>query len=663
MIVVEFHVGYGVIALLGAFVRDPSLGIRTAGRRLALSHVLVAAVPLVLLGGLWGLTTVLGVNNDRALIATRLIEAEGRRWERRLLDRLQAGGPWLAAAADSADWPGDTRAWIARGGTLTRVRGEPVAGEERLRSWADSLGRLPRSGFVSLDDTLWFGAAAVDSARGRTVALVLLPAARVLEGEPARAAGARLTMPLEPQHAAAVFDGAPPVDSGAGPRDSALAAGRVPLTHDDSLKLDQIRRVTRRLGIPDSAIRADRPRPGRVRSTTSSDTIDVSRSDPFRFGALLDGHALARGLTYENGRWVRQRALLAARVPPGDVLAGFYHSVRENPLGVLPIVVIAFVTGLVVLVVAFDVTMVANMGRSITRAIGALRGGAARLEAGDLTHRIELKGEDDLWATAAAFNQAMAGLERARKLEQERVRLESELALARQIQARLLPAGPPRVSGFEIAGLSESARQVGGDYFDHLAVDARRVLLVIADVSGKGVPAALLMSGFRASLMSQDLRAWDPVALADHLNDFLVRSVEPGKFVTAFLGFADAGAGTLDYVNAGHNPPVLWRAGGGHELLSEGGAMLGILPGAPFTPGRTRFSPGDLLVLYTDGVTEGANATGEMWGDERLIEAIAGGRARPCADLARGIADRVRGFEGAQGPADDVTLLIARRTE
>ncbi len=316
------------------------------------------------------------------------------------------------------------------------------------------------------------------------------------------------------------------------------------------------------------------------------------------------------------------------------------------------------------LVVAFfDIGMVVGMGRSITAAIQALKGGAEKLEIGDLAHRIAVEGDDDLWSVAGAFNQAMAGFERSRELEQERARLENELALARQIQARLLPAGPPAIAGFEIAGHYDPARQVGGDYFDHLDLGGGRVLLVIADVSGKGVPASLLMSGFRASLMSQagDLTAGDPVALSGHLNDFLVRSVESGKFVTAFLAFADARANALHFVNAGHNPPLLLRGDGSHASLEAGGLMLGVLPGAPYESARTSFAPGDLLLLYTDGVVEGANARQELWGDDRLLATVRRCAGRPSREVVDTIASEVRAFEGDAGPADDITLLAARR--
>jgi sigma-B regulation protein RsbU (phosphoserine phosphatase) len=233
--------------------------------------------------------------------------------------------------------------------------------------------------------------------------------------------------------------------------------------------------------------------------------------------------------------------------------------------------------------------------------------------------------------------------------------------VARRIQARLLPDSPPRVPGLEIAGHYEPAREVGGDYFDHVAIGDGRVLLVIADVSGKSVPAALIMSGFRAALLSQDLARGEPAVLAGRLNDLLHASLEPGKFVTAFLGFLDGRSGRFVYVNAGHNPPLVIRRDGSHAALDQGGTLLGIQPSSVYAQGEIVLAPGEMVALYTDGVTEGADPTGQQWGDGRLIEMLRNGRSEPCAALAQRIASAVRAFEGAPGATDDITLLIARR--
>jgi len=184
---------------------------------------------------------------------------------------------------------------------------------------------------------------------------------------------------------------------------------------------------------------------------------------------------------------------------------------------------------------------------------------------------------------------------------------------------------------------------------------------VIADVSGKGVPASLLMSAFRAALVSQDLASTEPTVVAGRLNDFLHASVEPGKFVTAFVAFLEAPTGRLVYVNAGHNPPLLLRADGSTAWLTEGGTILGIQPASAFAAGETVLGPGDLLALYTDGVTEGADASGDMWGEERLVEAIRRRAPLGAAAIVSETVTEVRDFEGETGPADDITMLVAKR--
>jgi sigma-B regulation protein RsbU (phosphoserine phosphatase) len=149
--------------------------------------------------------------------------------------------------------------------------------------------------------------------------------------------------------------------------------------------------------------------------------------------------------------------------------------------------------------------------------------------------------------------------------------------------------------------------------------------------------------------------------MATRLNEFLVKSVEPGRFVTAFLGFLDAASGRFVYVNAGHNPTVLVRKSGAVEMLSQGGLILGIMPDSAFEAGEATLAPGDLVALYTDGVTEGANAAHEQWGEERLIAALRANASEPAATIAARIVREVRAFEGESGPADDITLLVARR--
>ncbi len=622
---------YGFVAAAVRVIRDPSLGIRTVSRRLALSHVLVVGVPLVLVGCLWLATTVLGVNADRAMVATRAIEAEGDALASGLELALAAPGgaePALAVwtASEATRWP-RLSVWTRRDSTWRLALGPGIAGADTLRGWPDSLGVLPASGLVALGDSVILGAAA-RGAGTVSAAIAIAPSSALLTGMPRRIAGADIVL-----YTSVVRTSRGGVSVGG----SQPRRGPVAVT-SDTVKTS-----------------------GNVTLSAGGETYVAGKRGTSFWQVITGGYSNARGIARRNGRWEPAKYLVSTRLDPASAVMGLRESARQNPIGILPLVLLSLLTALVVTVVGFDLLIVTNMGRSITTAIRALRGGTERLQAGDLAHRIAVEGHDDLWDVAGAFNDAATGLERARVIEQERNRFESELSVARQIHARLLPAAPPAVPGLEIAGLSESAREVGGDYYDHIDLGDGRVLLVVADVSGKGVPAALLMSGFRASLTSQELHATGMADLGGRLNDFVVRSVDPGKFITAFLAVLDGRDGRLEYVNAGHNPPVLLRPDGTHESLVTGGLILGVLAGTPFERGIATLAPGDLVVLYTDGVTEGTNADDELWGDERLLASLRRRAHEPVATLVAGIAAEVRAFEGERGPADDITLLAARR--
>lgn len=619
MYVALFHALAGVVALFAGFVRDPTLGIRRVGRRLALSHLLVVLVPLALTVLLWAVTTIVGVGSERARVAARVMEDHAHELQQGMRAALDLGDEAPAALRRLAMSRGDSahgaRAWSYERGRRTRVLGAPLRGDSLLSAWFAAADTVPRAGFLGFAGEYWIAALAGDPAA--RAALVLLPAYPIADSVDARHVGGEIFLL-----------------GNVGEGDVVIAAGD-----------------------------ARAPQRPRVQIQLPTDTIEANPypDDTTRGAFIPSGQTLSRGAMLRNGAWRRAPFVVAVTISPRQVLGELFTRARENEIDIVPVVFVLFFAVLFALVAAFDFVMVINMGRNIAGAIGALRTGAQRLEAGDLAHRIPVRGDDDLWGVAGAFNQAAGGLERARELEKERDRLESELALARRIQSRLLPAMAPDVAGWEIAGASESARQVGGDYYDHIDLGGGRMVLVIADVSGKGVPAALLMSAFRAALVSQDLSEPEPSRLAGRLNGFLHQSVEPGRFVTAFVAFLDTASGRLVYVNAGHNPPYIVRADGRDEELSEGGTILGILAESPFTSGETTLAPGDTLALYTDGVTEGANAAGEMWGEARLLEALREGRTTPVPDLVRQLVDTVRAFEGDQGPADDITLLLARR--
>ena len=233
--------------------------------------------------------------------------------------------------------------------------------------------------------------------------------------------------------------------------------------------------------------------------------------------------------------------------------------------------------------------------------------------------------------------------------------------MAHEIQTRLLPSAPPALDRLELAGLSIPARQVGGDYFDYLVLDQGLIGLAIADVSGKGAPAALLMSSFRASLRTQDLATLGPAEVLGRLNRFIHASVDPGKFITAFLGVIDPATGTMRYANAGHDPPLVVKEDGVIEELTGGGLILGMLPQIAYEEAQAELALGSLIAVFTDGVTEAQNTEGEFFGTERLRETLKANRKRPCGEVVREIVGATQSFSEPAAQADDITMILARR--
>jgi len=372
------------------------------------------------------------------------------------------------------------------------------------------------------------------------------------------------------------------------------------------------------------------------------------------------GVALLRAQAWTEGQWKERPVLLWAQVGFLYTIRGVASNVRENPSNIMALIFLAVVALLFVLVEILTLGLVTAMGRSILRALNSLRQGTARLRSGNLRYRIPIEGRDDLWDVAESFNQMAEDLSRARELEIEKERMEGELAIARSIQSRLLPAESPTFPRADLAGLSLPAREVGGDYYDVLKLSDHEVGLIVADVSGKGVGAALLMSSFRAALLSQDLRVHGPAVTMQRINGFLHRSIEPGRFVTAFLCVLDVGRGRISYANAGHNQPLLVRATGEISMLREGGLVLGMFGDTPYRQVDIDVDPGDLLVLYTDGLTEAVNEEEEFYGEERLIDCLRRHPQVSCRDALRSIMTEVRAFTEGTGLPDDLTVLLAR---
>ena len=245
----------------------------------------------------------------------------------------------------------------------------------------------------------------------------------------------------------------------------------------------------------------------------------------------------------------------------------------------------------------------------------------------------------------------------------QRDELAQEIELAAQVQQRLLPARPPVMNGFDIAGQMIAARTVGGDYFDYINLPAGDLGLVVADVSGKGVAAALLMSSVEMALRIDAPSASHTNQVVRDLNKVLAHVTDAERYVTLFYGKLDVSQCLLEYTNAGHLPPLLVRQGTREPAwLEAGGTVTGLFPEAAYDCGQVRLEPGDTLILYTDGVTEATNAAGEQFTVERLVALVRENPTSSAQDLVETILKAVGEFRGANALEDDLTLMVLRVT-
>jgi serine phosphatase RsbU (regulator of sigma subunit) len=237
--------------------------------------------------------------------------------------------------------------------------------------------------------------------------------------------------------------------------------------------------------------------------------------------------------------------------------------------------------------------------------------------------------------------------------------MERELEIAREVQRELLPRTFPEVEGLELAGACHPAIGVGGDYYDFLTFGDQKVGLVIADVSGKGIPAALLMAGLQGSVRSTAAPGTPPSEVNSRLNEMLYRSSSSSRYATLFYGLYDARQRTLSYCNAGHVPALHFGAGGPVRLKADG-IPIGMFPGYEYGQGHRTLKGGDLLAMFTDGIIESPNAQGQEFGEERLIELLTNNRERDLNDIVLMVLQDVTRWTGGAPPFDDATIVLAR---
>lgn len=245
----------------------------------------------------------------------------------------------------------------------------------------------------------------------------------------------------------------------------------------------------------------------------------------------------------------------------------------------------------------------------------------------------------------------------------EKQRHEKELGLARAIQRRLLPASPPIVPGYEIAVLSDPCYHVGGDYYDFLNLGPQSLLLVIADVQGKGISSALVMSNLQATLRALVMHLHSLEVLAFSLNEMLYNDAQAGKYLSLFLALVDTRRNLMHYINAGHVPPILVRAGTGEvKLLEEGGTVIGLFPQADYRRGSVKLNAGDVLVCCTDGILDIADESNEEYGGNRLAECVRRHREKSAPAIVDAVLSEVASYSTASMNVDDKVLMVMKVT-
>ncbi len=271
--------------------------------------------------------------------------------------------------------------------------------------------------------------------------------------------------------------------------------------------------------------------------------------------------------------------------------------------------------------------------------------------------------QEDLELLTVMANVAAIRIEHARLalVEQSEKLMESELAQASEIQQSLLPAEAPALEGYDLAGYNLPCRTVGGDYYDFLPYKDGRLALAVGDVSGKGMPAALLMSSLQARVQMLVESSADPASAVTTLNRNLAERSPLGKFITFFYGVLDPSTGRLEYSNAGHNYPLLLRADGRVEQLTGSGMVMGVFAAGQYELKEITLNTGDTLALFSDGVTEAVTCSGEEFGEVGLTRYLTDHSSESCMHVVTQLANYVRNWSGNSALADDFTIMLVRR--
>ncbi len=358
-----------------------------------------------------------------------------------------------------------------------------------------------------------------------------------------------------------------------------------------------------------------------------------------------------------------------------------FEAVGKNASIFLTVLTVIGVVLLIIELIALFIGL--RLTRTITRSVAELYDATEHINKGDFHHRIQVKSRDQLAALEGAFNSMTTSIEALIKEQKEKQKLESELAIAQEVQALLFPREVNQTESLEMHGICRPARTVSGDYYDFLQLGQNQIGLAVGDISGKGISAALLMAtvhafvraytieealqeakvgaaaGRSSVMLSHPGEHLPPATLLSLLNEQLYRSTPASKYATMFLGFYDGMRRRLTYSNAGHLPPFLICSDGSYRKLGDGGMVVGLFGGVSYENDTVDLSSGDIIVAYSDGVTEPENEYGEF-GEERLAQIVRENSGLPLPRIADAVITAVIDWIGGAEQPDDITVVLAR---
>jgi phosphoserine phosphatase RsbU/P len=365
----------------------------------------------------------------------------------------------------------------------------------------------------------------------------------------------------------------------------------------------------------------------------------------------------------------------------------FAFSGQYGSIIITVLIVIAIVFGIIELIALF---FGVGLTRTITSSVYNLYNATEHINRGDLRHRIQVRNQDQLAALQTAFNSMAANLEQLIQEQKEKQRLESELAIAQEVQATLFPREQLEMSSLEVHGICRPARTVSGDYYDFLPAGNGQLGIAVGDISGKGISAALLMATIHSAVRAYEFGripsrehqvpvgaaaivgghvsgssfpatalTESPANMMELLNRHLYHSTPSEKYATLFFGIYDGSTRRLTYTNAGHLPPIIISQDGSVRQLEISGLVIGLFDGITYSDSHADLRAGDIFVAYSDGVTEPENEFGEF-GEHRLIEIVRSNRHLPLARISELVTTAVQDWIGAKEQPDDVTVVLAR---